>query len=176
MAWTIEAIDEMKTLFNDGLSASQIAAKLNGTYHTFFSRNAVIGKLHRNGLRRAEGSILVRKPRAERTGPKRQYKKRRPKWTPEIGIEPVKPPDLEIEAAMTRDDNVIPAGQRKTLMQLTEQTCKWPVGDPQAVDFFFCGGETVKGFPYCACHVRRAYQPGSGRAPERYHWRDSRAA
>ena len=35
----------------------------------------------------------------------------------------------------------IPIEQRKTLLQLTEKTCHWPIGDPGSADFFFCGGE-----------------------------------
>ena len=37
----------------------------------------------------------------------------------------------------------IPVEQRKTLLQLTEKTCRWPIGDPGSAEFFFCGGETV---------------------------------
>ena len=53
----------------------------------------------------------------------------------------------------------IPVEQRKTLLQLTEKTCRWPVGDPGSADFFFCGGETVNELPYCSYHSRVAYQP-----------------
>ena len=165
MAWTEECIASMKLLFGDGLSASQIAEKLNRDFNALFSRNAVIGKLHRCGLRRAEGSILLRKPRPKREGPKRHYKKRAVRWTPQTGIEPVKPPDTEIEIAMTHADEDIPLKQRKSLWQLTEATCRWPVGDPGTEGFFFCGAESVQGMPYCVAHLRRAYQPGSvGRA------------
>ena len=39
-------------------------------------------------------------------------------------------------------DNIIPIGQRRTLLELTEETCRWPIGDPGRPDFFFCGGQT----------------------------------
>jgi GcrA cell cycle regulator len=45
MAWTDERIDQLKTLWGQGLTASQIAETLGGV-----SRNAVIGKAHRLGL------------------------------------------------------------------------------------------------------------------------------
>ena len=53
-------------------------------------------------------------------------------------------------------DLQIPVAQRKTLMQLTERTCRWPVGHPRSEGFFFCGGETITDSPYCAHHTRRA--------------------
>ncbi len=46
MAWTDERIDQLKNLWDKGLTASQIADDLGGV-----SRNAVIGKAHRLGLK-----------------------------------------------------------------------------------------------------------------------------
>ena len=45
MAWTDERIDQLKRLWGQGMTASQIAEDLGGV-----SRNAVIGKAHRLGL------------------------------------------------------------------------------------------------------------------------------
>ena len=45
MGWTDERVDQLKTLWTEGLSASQIARVLGGV-----TRNAVIGKVHRLGL------------------------------------------------------------------------------------------------------------------------------
>ena len=61
----------------------------------------------------------------------------------------------------------IPVEQRKNLLQLTDATCHWPVGDPGSSDFFFCGGESNEGSPYCNFHSRVAYQPASERRRER---------
>ncbi|WP_445948706.1 GcrA family cell cycle regulator [Sphingorhabdus sp.] len=46
MSWTDERIDQLKALWDKGLTASQIAEELGGV-----SRNAVIGKAHRLGLK-----------------------------------------------------------------------------------------------------------------------------
>ncbi|NCP11888.1 MAG: GcrA cell cycle regulator [Sphingomonadales bacterium] len=46
MAWTDERIDQLKSLWEKGLTASQIAEELGGV-----SRNAVIGKAHRLDLK-----------------------------------------------------------------------------------------------------------------------------
>jgi GcrA cell cycle regulator len=45
MAWTDERIEHLKTMWERGMTASQIADELGGV-----SRNAVIGKAHRLGL------------------------------------------------------------------------------------------------------------------------------
>ena len=57
--------------------------------------------------------------------------------------------------------------RRLSLMQLTERTCKWPVGDPATDDFWFCGLPTVPGKPYCETHVAVAFQPMSARRDRR---------
>ena len=67
--------------------------------------------------------------------------------------------DFEEEPEPELVDNVIPIGQRRTLLELTEDTCRWPIGDPGSADFFFCGGQPVTSLPYCAYHSRVAYQP-----------------
>ena len=46
MSWTDERIDTLRKLWENGLTASQIADELGGV-----SRNAVIGKAHRLGLK-----------------------------------------------------------------------------------------------------------------------------
>ena len=45
MAWTDERVEQLKKLWSEGLSASQIANRLGDV-----TRNAVIGKVHRLGL------------------------------------------------------------------------------------------------------------------------------
>ena len=53
------------------------------------------------------------------------------------------------------------------LMELTERTCKWPIGDPATEDFWFCGLPSVAGKPYCEAHVGVAFQPMSARRDRR---------
>jgi GcrA cell cycle regulator len=57
--------------------------------------------------------------------------------------------------------------KRLTLMELTERTCKWPIGDPATEDFWFCGLPSVAGKPYCEAHVGVAFQPMSARRDRR---------
>ena len=52
-------------------------------------------------------------------------------------------------------------------MELTERTCKWPVGDPATEDFWFCGLNVETGKPYCEAHNAVAFQPMSTRRDRR---------
>ncbi len=45
-----------------------------------------------------------------------------------------------------------------SLMELTERTCKWPIGDPATEKFWFCGHESEPGKPYCKTHISIAFQ------------------
>ncbi|WP_281409432.1 GcrA family cell cycle regulator, partial [Oharaeibacter diazotrophicus] len=60
MSWTDERVERLKTLWAEGLSASQIAAELGSV-----TRNAVIGKVHRLGLSgRAKPQVQAARPAA----------------------------------------------------------------------------------------------------------------
>ena len=75
MSWTDERIDQLKAMWEKGLTASQIADELGGV-----SRNAVIGKAHRLGLQSRPSPVRpneapkkaapVRKPAPEAEAPK----------------------------------------------------------------------------------------------------------
>ncbi len=155
MSWTDERVELLKKLWSDGLSASQIAAELGG-----ITRNAVIGKVHRLGLSGRAKSTSSASPRPR--------KPRAPSHMLRIGRAAIRGNtalahayELEVEAEPELLE--IPQEQRKTLLQLNEHTCRWPVGDPGAADFFFCGGETANELPYCSYHSRVAYQPAADR-------------
>jgi GcrA cell cycle regulator len=161
MSWTDERIELLKKLWSDGLSASRIAAELGG-----ITRNAVIGKVHRLGLSgRAKSPCTsvprVRKPRSASA----LLRLGRPIVRGNTVLAAAY--EIEDEVAPEPIDNIIPIGQRRTILELTDQTCHWPVGDPGTDDFFFCGGNTVDGLPYCAYHSRVAYQPPSDRRRDR---------
>ena len=64
-------------------------------------------------------------------------------------------------------DNIIPIGQRCSILQLNEATCHWPIGDPGEPEFHFCGRKTCGQLPYCEHHARMAYQPVQMRRRER---------
>ncbi len=161
MSWTDERVELLKKLWSDGLSASQIATELGG-----ITRNAVIGKVHRLGLsgRAKSTTAAVARPRRARSS------------SPTLRMARVSirgntalahAYEVEADAAPEAIENVIPLGQRRTILELTEGTCRWPIGDPGDSDFFFCGGRPINGLPYCAYHARLAYQPATDRRRDR---------
>ncbi len=150
MPWTEERVETLKKLWQDGLSASQIAAEHGGV-----TRNAVIGKVHRLGLsgRGQPTTTIKRQRRAQASAP------RRPRQTVTIGnlalqtnFEALADVDLR-----PRRNVVVPIAKRLSIFALTERTCKWPIGDPGQEDFHFCGHDSLDGVPYCEYHAGVAY-------------------
>ena len=74
----------------------------------------------------------------------------------------------EISAeALAKVNEIEKKAKKLNLMELTERTCKWPVGDPATPDFWFCGLPVQTGKPYCEAHVGVAFQPMSSRRDRR---------
>ena len=69
--------------------------------------------------------------------------------------------------ALAKVSEVEKGALKLSLMELTERTCKWPVGDPATEDFWFCGLPAQPGKPYCEAHVGVAFQPMSARRDRR---------
>lgn len=69
--------------------------------------------------------------------------------------------------ALAKVNEVEKTAKRLTLMELTERTCKWPIGDPATDNFWFCGLPAQQGKPYCEAHVGVAFQPMSARRDRR---------
>ncbi len=65
--------------------------------------------------------------------------------------------------ALAKVNAVEKTAKKISLMELTERTCKWPIGDPATAKFWFCGLQTAPGKPYCEAHVSVAFQPMSSR-------------
>jgi GcrA cell cycle regulator len=156
MSWTDERVELLKKLWADGLSASQIAAELGG-----ITRNAVIGKVHRLGLSGRAKSPSSSSPRPRKPRSSGMMRVSRPSMRGNTALAY----EYELEPEPELID--IPLEQRKTLLQLTEKTCRWPVGDPGSTEFYFCGGDSVNELPYCSYHSRIAYQPANERRNKR---------
>ncbi|UWQ34034.1 GcrA cell cycle regulator [Leisingera sp. M527] len=69
--------------------------------------------------------------------------------------------------ALAKVNEIEKKAKKLSLMDLTERTCKWPVGDPATEDFWFCGLPSQQGKPYCEAHVGVAFQPMSSRRDRR---------
>lgn len=69
--------------------------------------------------------------------------------------------------ALAKVSEIEKKAKKLSLMELTERTCKWPVGDPATDEFWFCGLPVQQGKPYCEAHVGVAFQPMSSRRDRR---------
>ena len=69
--------------------------------------------------------------------------------------------------ALAKVNAVEKTAKKISLMELTERTCKWPIGDPATSKFWFCGLPSQAGKPYCEAHVSVAFQPMSSRRDRR---------
>ena len=161
MSWNDERVETLKKLWQEGLSASQIASRIGGV-----TRNAVIGKVHRLGLsgRAPTSRTATARPRARIAAPRRPVKQR---FAP-AGATALRPFGMEAEPYVSTYEEIdIPLAERKSLLDLVENSCRWPIGDPQHAEFHFCNGSKVAGLPYCEHHSRRAFQPAQPRRRDR---------
>lgn len=151
MSWTDERVEQLRKLWNEGLSATQIAAELGAS----ISRNAVIGKIHRLGIQeRVKAAIAPRVRIPAATSRRLVASAPKPAVARQPSLKPIAPAFEEIEPLI-----VLPTCERVTLIELRESMCKWPIGDPSTPEFRFCGGRAPGGSPYCGYHAQVAYQP-----------------
>ncbi len=197
MSWTDERVETLKRMWGEGQSASQIAKELGGvTRNAVIGKVHRLGLSNRAGAAPAAAPVAAA-PKAEAKPaekPKRAEAKPQPRTEsarPQESEEPV----LETKSAQPPARRaIIPAGQplppqpsaneispealakvneiekkakKLSLMELTERTCKWPVGDPATEHFWFCGLPVQQGKPYCEAHVGVAFQPMSSRRDRR---------
>jgi len=149
MAWTNEQYEKAKKLAEEGLSASEIGIHLGKT------RNAVLGKLHRNGIEKR-----VRKESRKDTKRGRRPKRQFVLFNTLGFIDKnsrVRRVHMVQDGYVPKPEEPAPEGQRKTVETLEENSCRWPIGDPQKADFHFCGAEAHVGSVYCPAHHARAY-------------------
>ena len=147
--WTTERIEQLRNFVVSGLTCSQIAAEIGVT------RNAVIGKIHRLGLssgRPAGAPSRSSPPRVARPRVSQQRRLLRLIYADAPGVAD----GAALEAGP------VASAQPCSLIDIAAGKCRWPVGDPAAADFVFCGNDAVGGLSYCAGHARMAY-----RAPAR---------
>lgn len=149
MSWTDERVQLLKVLWTQGLSASQIAARLGSV-----SRNAVIGKAHRLGLqgrpspiRGTPGGGRKRVPAAKLRAVATALAVARREAEAARIPEPEPEPVLEEPAVRAAAAGANSRGPQ----------CRWPIGDPDDPTFHFCEATAARGRPYCAGHCEIAY-------------------
>jgi GcrA cell cycle regulator len=140
--WTTERVERLRKLWAEGQTATAIAASLGGS-----SRAGVLGKIFR--LRLASPNVAASDPAAadaQQPGHRR----------------PGRPPAPKPQVAAT------PPKRGKSLLELTNESCRWPHGEPGTARFHFCGApgaDLQRGMPYCERHAQRAYH-GDGDTSE----------
>src|SRR5580700_9508038 len=167
MQWTAEAVEDLKKLALEGKSASHISAALG-----VGSRNAVIGKASRIGIKLSGGGgASVRgkgSPRAVR-----------PPWATAHTARP-NADAQRFRAAAARDSQLLAGdgraagrsfgvaeiGEMRRLRfeDIRESACRWPLGDPRSGDFAYCGLTPAGGQSYCAGHCQMAYRSPHARS------------
>jgi GcrA cell cycle regulator len=194
MSWTDERVETLRQMWVDGKSASQIAKELGGvTRNAVIGMVHRLGLSNRGGNAEAgveetrppavaaaasEPAAIVEpepaydgspEPEAVAAAP-RPARDLPPAARPRIPGQPLppQPSGSEISAeALANLAEVAKRARKLSLMQLTERTCKWPVGDPATEEFWFCGLPAAAGKPYCEAHVAVAFQPMSARRDRR---------
>ena len=196
MSWTDERVELLKKMWGEGQSASQIAKELGGVtrnavigkVHRLGLSNRATGTAAKPAAPAAAAAKEATKP-AARSGtaakPAAQTAKEaapaaepaprpsnvtplRKPIVPAGQPLPPQPSANEISPeALAKVSEVEKHAKRISLMELTERTCKWPIGDPATDDFYFCGLPVQQGKPYCEAHVGVAFQPMSSRRDRR---------
>ena len=139
MSWNEEKVNKLKELWGKSHTASQIAEIIGG-----ISRNAVIGKAHRLDLE-------ARAPSKQTSSYNNKESKQIRKSTAPISRK------AKFKSILL--DKNFEAENPKSLEELTEHTCKWPIGHPNEENFYFCGRKPENDFPYCKLHILYAFQP-----------------
>jgi GcrA cell cycle regulator len=149
--WTDERVETLKTMWAEGHSCSQIAKHFGE-----ITRNAVIGKVHRLGLKRA---TPTNRPPTARTPTltRRDYDNRR-----RLSMKAKATEKKELRK-QPKDIPLTPAPDASLLVGFWDvhpHHCRWPVGDPSDIDAFrYCGADRHGERSFCAFHHGIAYEP-----------------
>ena len=188
MAWSDERVATLKKMWLEGSSASEIAKELgNITRNAVIGKVHRLGMSNRDTNNLKSGSSTSTAKKSVRRGrPPKVNKEEKKKGKSHklkdsgdfTGTLDVKEKSTTSSAKEMRLDenktkvasdlseetlqNILKVEMKSkkiSLMELTERTCKWPIGDPATDSFWFCGHESEPGKPYCKTHISIAFQP-----------------
>lgn len=157
MAWTEQMVEDLRTMWKQGMTTAEIGKKLNVT------KNSIVGKVHRLGLSgrpspikkkdedaaesKAETSAAVQ-PAAE-SKPAASSAKSTGKAEKFVAENRPSAPSAAKNDAAKKG--------MVSLVDLDNHTCRWPLGDPKDENFHFCGRKVKIGQTYCEEHANIAY-------------------
>ena len=187
MAWSDERVAILKKMWLDGNSASEIAKELGDiTRNAVIGKVHRLGLSNRDtnalgagaGINKVVKSVKMGRPAKVDKEPKKRGRPRKIMGTTDFHETADKGKSITATSATKRSNNSKPEdvsdlseetlksllkiemkSKKISLMDLTERTCKWPIGDPATDSFWFCGHEAEPGKPYCKTHISIAFQP-----------------
>lgn len=153
----------IRELWTEGQSASEISQALWSRFGRRRSRNAVMGVVHRSGLKRNNPGAI----------PPVRSAKRKARPTRRTASAPKPPPQPRAKPApdKARARKAVPAGRPHrrravkpspppagglTVLELTGQTCCFPL--TAALPHRFCGHAVLPGKSWCAAHAAIVFQ------------------
>ncbi len=137
--WDDKLVDQLKSLYlQHNLTTLEIGKKLG------FTKNAIIGKIHRLGLIKDEDNTSL----AENSKPK--------------SLKPKPTESLKAKKSVVQNPkNSVKTKKKKgeyTLEELESNMCVWPFGgDDSKNEITFCGDLKVEKSSYCKEHLDIAY-------------------
>lgn len=149
--WSEAIVADLTRLWAEGFESGVIAVELFRKHGIGVSAAACLGKVHRlklPGRRRHPPKAKIKPQTYANSGNIRKHlQSRATKW---VGVE-------------TSDDPSAPTPLRLNILELTEFTCRWPIGDPLEKSFCYCGLPTNRS-SYCEYHHNLAYEPAGPRS------------
>lgn len=151
-AWAPETIEELKKHVEAGMTCGQIVSAM----HRKFTRNAIMGKIKRLGLKLSQDAGINLKP-AKPDPVVRALPITRSNFN-------VHPKILNGEADPARRNppntihldspfwNALPDSTLLRVEELSGVVCHWPIGDVGTDGFRYCGAACGIGMTYCPTH------------------------
>lgn len=140
--WADEYVARLNMLWAEGVSCSGISNVLRAEFGVHFSRNAIIGKIHRLGLPGRATMPKEGAPRRSKLFPDRVFKPSKSTRKPPLDFSEYQSPTVE----------VVPLGIK--FMDVKDDQCRYVIGEADGLNTLFCGNPVIGELSWCAGHCR----------------------